>query len=137
MEPLKLKLWVDVGGQLTELCGIAIAPEPLISARESIPKELTTYSNEEVQKILNTYGWKVDKLRKFGVLKGIQLGKKYVYPFKEIENFLIDYIGMDLSNDNSIKESIHKVELKKIEEQLMKETKQKEKSHWPQNQSAL
>ncbi|MEG0404489.1 MAG: hypothetical protein RR571_08905 [Anaerorhabdus sp.] len=129
MEPLKLKLWVDVGGQLTELCGIAIAPEPLISARESIPKELTTYSNEEVQKILNTYGWKVDKLRKFGVLKGIQLGKKYVYPFKEIENFLIDYIGMDLSNDNSIKESIHKVELKKIEEQLMKETKQKEKSH--------
>ncbi|MEF9966880.1 MAG: hypothetical protein RR766_00085 [Longicatena sp.] len=129
MSEISLKFKVMLNEHEVNLGEVILNTEQLEQPKEKIPIELKTFTNDDVQDLLNTYGWKIDKLRKHGVLKGIQMGKGFIYPYLEIKKFLEEYQGMDLSNDQTIMESVHKVELAKIEQQLKFEKNQNKKSN--------
>lgn len=129
MSEISLRFKVILNDQEVNLGEIVLNSEVVSEQVGSTPIELKLFSTKEVMEMLNTYAWKIDLLRKNGALKGIQMGKKYVYPYAEIKKFQENFIGMDLSNEQAIMESVHRVELIKIEQQLKFEKNQNKKSN--------
>lgn len=61
------------------------------------------YSTKDLAYALDTNEHKIHDLRKGGALKGIKMGKGWFYPRKEVERFLTNYTGLDISNLQSIR----------------------------------
>lgn len=131
MSEIALRFKVMLNEREVNLGEIVLNTEEITKSinESTTPLELRLFSSKEVMEMLNTYAWKIDLLRKNGALKGIQMGKKYVYPYAEIKKFQENFIGMDLSNEQAIMESVHRVELIKIEQQLKFEKNQNKKSN--------
>ena len=71
------------------------------------------YTAQQLSVLLNLHENKISTLRQFGAIKAIKKGKGYIYPKAEVDRFLEDYLDMDLSNANSIKESVAEVRKKR------------------------
>lgn len=68
---------------------------------------IATYTTKQLAKILNLSGTqKVDQLRKAGAIKGIKKGNGYIFTSNEINAFLNDFNGLDISNEETIKTSV-------------------------------
>lgn len=79
--------------------------------RKNIPK---TYTTKEVAEILNLTGTdKVDMLRKEGAISGIKKGNGWIFPDFVIEEFLHDYLDLDISNREMIAASVNIVRNRK------------------------
>ena len=57
------------------------------------------FTTEEVADLLKVNRKIIDSLRKTGILHGIKLGKGFIFSANEINRFLEDYEGADLSNE--------------------------------------
>ena len=57
------------------------------------------FTTEETADLLKVNRKIIDSLRKTGVLNGIKLGKTFIFSAKEIDRFLEQYEGTDLSNE--------------------------------------
>lgn len=107
MNEIPIKINLDVNGQVVNIGEVII---PLITQdNASQANEKLAYTSKELADKLCSYEEKVNKLRSVGILKGIKMGKGYVYTHKEVEEFLELYRGMDLSTDKAILDSINKV----------------------------
>ena len=72
-----------------------------------------TLTTSEVATHLNTSRNLIDILRQEGAITGIKKGNGYIYPVREIERFLTEWIGLDISNREAIRESIAIIERRK------------------------
>lgn len=77
-------------------------------------KELKTYTTKELAKLLNTHEDYINLLRKNGAIVGTKLGNKNVYSSEEIESFLKDYKGYELSNEAEIRNSVSEIYKKRV-----------------------
>lgn len=75
-----------------------------------------TYTTAQLAEELNTSRNLVDILRQEGALTGIKKGNGYIYTYTEIERFLEDWAGMDMSNRFAIRESMVEIERRKRNE---------------------
>lgn len=58
-----------------------------------------SYTTEEATKLLGLDDRrKIDEFRRNGLIKAILVGRGYIYPRKELEDFLATYAGYNLSN---------------------------------------
>ena len=57
------------------------------------------FTTEEVADLLKVNRKLIDSLRKTGILHGIKLGKSFIFSANEIDRFLKEYEGADLSNE--------------------------------------
>lgn len=60
---------------------------------------LQVYKTAELSNVLGIDRHLIGKLRKYGILQGVKIGKSYIYSEDEIKEFLKEYRGGDLSND--------------------------------------
>lgn len=67
-------------------------------------------TTEEVASALHTHRNMVDRLRRNGLINGIKLGKGFIFATTEIESFLKNYAGMDLSNEVAMQEARREIE---------------------------
>lgn len=58
--------------------------------------EQITYTEYELQDVLKCKIKRVRQLRKMGILRGIKIGKSYVYHESEIKDLFDKYRGKDL-----------------------------------------
>lgn len=72
-----------------------------------------TLTTEELAAGLHTSRNLIYVLQNEGALVGIRKGKTYIYPAKEVEQFLTDYTGLDISNREAIKRSVAVVNARK------------------------
>lgn len=56
------------------------------------------YTSDELAEKLGTTEKKITEWRQAGAIRGIFKGKAYIYPKAEVERFLHDYLGKNLSN---------------------------------------
>lgn len=63
---------------------------------------MLSYSTTDLAHELHTDRNKIDNLRKAGLLRGIKIGKGYIYPEEEVKRFLKENLGADVSNVNEI-----------------------------------
>lgn len=76
---------------------------------------LKTYTTKEVAEILNLARTdKIDILRAEGALRGIKKGNGWIYPKFEVEQFLHDYLDLDISNRETIATSVQIVRNRKV-----------------------
>lgn len=75
-----------------------------------------TYTTAQLAAELNTSRNLIDILRQEGALVGIKKGNGYIYHYKEIERFLQEFAGMDMSNRHAIRESMIEIERRKRDE---------------------
>lgn len=80
-----------------------------------IQKDRLTYTTAEVAELLHTHDAQINQLRILGALKGIKKGKEHIFPRKVIEEFLIDYLDMNLSNPTNIRLAVQEVQRKKAQ----------------------
>ena len=76
------------------------AKEPKINFTPS--KKKMFYSTEELADELGVDNRKISWLRKYGLLRGVQIGKAYRYYVTDIEDFVHQYGDYDLSNEEKI-----------------------------------
>ena len=72
--------------------------------------DLKTYTTAEVANRLHTHRNMIDRLRRNGLLNGIKLGKGFIYSEEEVQRFLRNYAGLDLSNESNMLEARRTVE---------------------------
>lgn len=60
------------------------------------------YSTEELAEELGVDNRKIGWLRKYGLLRAVQIGKAYRYYVTDIEDFVRQYGDYDLSNEEKI-----------------------------------
>lgn len=72
--------------------------------------DLKTYTTAEVATRLHTHRNMIDRLRRNGLLNGIKLGKGFIYSEEEVQRFLRNYVGLDLSNESNMLEARRTVE---------------------------
>lgn len=72
--------------------------------------DLKTYTTAEVATRLHTHRNMIDRLRRNGLLSGIKLGKGFIYSEEEVQRFLRNYAGLDLSNETNMLEARRTVE---------------------------
>lgn len=72
--------------------------------------DLKTYTTAEVATRLHTHRNMIDRLRRNGLLSGIKLGKGFIYSEEEVQRFLRNYAGLDLSNETTMIEARRTVE---------------------------
>ena len=72
--------------------------------------DLKTYTTAEVATRLHTHRNMIDRLRRNGLLNGIKLGKGFIYSEEEVQRFLRNYAGLDLSNESNMLEARRTVE---------------------------
>lgn len=72
--------------------------------------DLKTYTTAEVATRLHTHRNMIDRLRRNGLLNGIKLGKGFIYSEEEVQRFLRNYAGLDLSNETNMLEARRTVE---------------------------
>lgn len=58
---------------------------------------------EEAAQILRCSTRKIGELRSGGLLKGLRIGKSYIYRRREIDRFFDEYAGFDLGNESKIR----------------------------------
>lgn len=56
------------------------------------------FTQEEAAEYLNTHSHKISELRQVGLLVGIKIGSTYNFSIEELERFVDNYQGYDLSN---------------------------------------
>lgn len=61
------------------------------------------YSTEEVAYHLSTNPHRIHLLRECGALVGIKNGNKFIFSRKELDRFLEDFQGYDLSTETNVK----------------------------------
>lgn len=61
------------------------------------------YTTEELSQALNMSIKKIALLRKYGAIKAIKRGKRYLFTNIEVNNFLLNYSDANLSNAATIK----------------------------------
>jgi len=69
-----------------------------------------TYTTAQLAAELNTTRNLVDILRQEGALTGIKKGNGYIFTHAEIEQFLNEWIGLDMSNREAIRASVITIE---------------------------
>lgn len=74
--------------------------EPKISFAPN--KKKMFYSTEELAEELGVDNRKIGWLRKYGLLRAVQIGKAYRYYVTDIEEFVRQYGDYDLSNEEKI-----------------------------------
>ncbi|WP_102343748.1 helix-turn-helix domain-containing protein [Galactobacillus timonensis] len=57
----------------------------------------------EAAQILRCSARKIGELRSGGLLKGLRVGKTYIYRRRDIDTFFDDYAGFDLGNASKIR----------------------------------
>jgi excisionase family DNA binding protein len=72
-----------------------------------------TYTTEELAEGLHTSRNLIYILQSEGALVGIRKGKTYIYPAKEVDQFLADYTGLEISNKEAIQRSVAIVNARK------------------------
>jgi hypothetical protein len=65
------------------------------------PSEYVTAS--EAAKILRCSTRKIGELRTGGLIRGMRIGKSYIYRRREIDRFFDEYAGFDLGNESKIR----------------------------------
>lgn len=75
-----------------------------------------TYTTAQLAAELNTSRNLIDILRQEGALIGIKKGNGYIFHYREIERFLQEFAGMDMSNRQAIRESMVEIERRKRNE---------------------
>lgn len=70
--------------------------------KENSYNPLETYTQAQVAKLLHTGRSKVEQLERFGLLEGRKMGKAKVFSADEIQAFLAETKGADLSNITAI-----------------------------------
>lgn len=74
--------------------------------------EQLTYTTHELAEAFHTHDNQISMWRQCKALKGIKKGKEYIFSRKEIDKFLEDYAGCDLSNQNKTIKAVHENWLK-------------------------
>lgn len=69
----------------------------MINRHEYMP-DLRMYNREETAELLGTHVDTISTLNEIGILKGIKIGKNYMFSYDAIKQFQIEYMGTDLSN---------------------------------------
>lgn len=82
--------------------------------------DLKMFTQSEVAKLLNCNKDNITMLREVGVLKAIKTGRNYMYPKQELERFINEYVGLDVSNRANAASSLAYVENKKHLEEIKK-----------------
>lgn len=77
---------------------------------------MLTYTTQQLAEQLNTSRNLIDILRQEGALTGIKKGNGYIFTHTEIERFLDEWTGMDMSNRHAIRESMIEIERRKRNE---------------------
>ncbi len=72
-----------------------------------------TYTTEQLAEELNTNRNLISILREEGAITGIKKGNGYIYTCSEVDQFLNDWVGMDMSNRETIRESMIEIERRK------------------------
>ncbi len=76
----------------------------------------------DIAEILNCNKDNVTMLREVGVLRAIKTGRNYMYSQRELERFMEEYVGLDVSNrENAIRSLVYvesQKELKGIQEAI-------------------
>lgn len=70
------------------------------------------FTTRELADQLKTHEARVGMWRQCGAIKGIKKGKEYIFSRSEVERFLEDYAGYDLSNEFKVKFAVHEVFLR-------------------------
>lgn len=78
----------------------AAKADPVVTAQAEKPKLF--YTTKEVAEQLGVDRRKISWLRKYGLLKGMNMGKQYCFSEDAIRVFSKKYAGYDLSNEESI-----------------------------------
>jgi hypothetical protein len=60
-----------------------------------------SYTAEELAEKLHVNRNKISIWRRYGAIRGIRVGAKWIYPTKEVLRFLDDYLGIDLRNERA------------------------------------
>lgn len=63
---------------------------------------MVTYTTEELADLLKTNRHMIGNLKRYGIIKGMKIGKNTIYSEDEVKEFLQEYRGADLSNPNMI-----------------------------------
>ena len=63
---------------------------------------MLSYSTTDLAHELHTDRNKIDALRNAGLLRGIKIGKGYIYPEDEVKRFLDENLDSDVSNTEEI-----------------------------------
>ncbi|MFV0551484.1 MAG: hypothetical protein ACK5L6_06130 [Anaerorhabdus sp.] len=90
----------------------AIEELKLVVLTKSQLIEKLTYTTHELAEAFHTHDNQISMWRQCKALKGIKKGKEYIYSRKEIDIFLDDYAGCDLSNENKTLKAVHEVYLR-------------------------
>lgn len=75
----------------------------------SLITQKLSYTEQELAEALCSNTRLIGLLRKLGALEGIYLGNKYIYTAEQVEEFLHDYRGYDLTNEYTIAEAVRQV----------------------------
>ena len=68
-------------------------------------EDLKMFTREDIAEILHSHVNTVSMLMQTGIIKGVKVGKNYMFPKSVIESFQIDYLGLDCSNRQKAMES--------------------------------
>lgn len=82
-------------------------------------ESLQMLTQSEVAKVLNCNKDTVTMLRENGLIKAIKTGRNYMYSQKEMQRFMDDYAGLDISSLNKAIEAYNEVQNKKRLEKLI------------------
>ena len=72
-----------------------------------------TLTTKEVAEQLCTSRNMVDTLRQEGAIIGIKKGNGYIFHYKEIERFVEEFTGLDMSNREAIRQSLNEIRRRK------------------------
>lgn len=71
-------------------------------------------TREDVAKVLHVHVNTVSMLRKVGIIRGIKIGKNYMFPRNTILDFKINYLDLDCRNKLKATESRRIVDQRQI-----------------------
>jgi hypothetical protein len=91
----------------------AIEELKLVVLTKSQLIEKLTYTTHELAEAFHTHDNQISMWRQCKALKGIKKGKEYIYSKNEVDQFLEDFTGFDLSNENKTLKAVHEVYLRK------------------------
>lgn len=75
--------------------------------------KLKMLTQADIAEILNCNKDNVTMLREVGVLRAIKTGRSYMYSQRELERFMEEYVGLDVSNRENAIRSLAYVESQK------------------------
>jgi hypothetical protein len=72
-------------------------------------RQKLVFTEPELAEELHSNTRMIAQLRRLGAIEAIQLGNKFVYRAVDVEQFLEDFKGCDLSNEYTIAEAVRRI----------------------------